>query len=159
MLPKSAAKWVALVAVVLDLLVALPMIAQFDSTMIGINNANEFQFEEKLTWISSLGTNYYFAVDGLSYSMILLTLIIGIPAALASWNIKTYQRGYFAMLLLLETCMLGVFVSLDMILFYLFWEVMLLPMYFLIGIWGGPRRVYAAIKFFLFTLFGSVGML
>ncbi len=157
--PKTAAKWVALLAVILDLVVALPFLRDFDATRVGVYTMSEFQLVEQFDWIPSLGIQYCIGVDGLSYAMILLTLIIGIPAALASWNIKTYQRGFFAMFLLLETSMLGVFVSLDMILFYLFWEVMLLPMYFLIGMWGGPRRVYAAIKFFLFTLFGSVGML
>jgi len=91
--------------------------------------------------------------------MVLLTAIISFIAVFASWNIEKAPKGYFSLLLLLDTGMIGVFVALDFFLFYVFWEVMLLPMYFLIGIWGGPRREYAAIKFFLYTLFGSVLML
>ena len=91
--------------------------------------------------------------------LLLLTAFVSLTAAIASWNIEKSPRGYHAMFLLLLTGMLGVFVSLDLFLFYVFWEIMLLPMYFLIGIWGGPRRKYAAIKFFLYTLFGSVLLL
>lgn len=157
--PKDKAKWVALLACIIDFIVAMPLMVGFDKTLNGINSAKEMQFVEKLPWIPSLGIEYYIGVDGLSIAMILLTVIIGIVAVLASWNINKAQRGYFAMFLMLETAMLGVFVALDLILFYLFWEVMLFPMYFLIGVWGGPRRIYAAIKFFLYTLMGSVGML
>jgi len=91
--------------------------------------------------------------------MVLLTALISSIAVISSWTIERSVKGYFALLLLLDTGMMGVFVSLDFFLFYVFWEVMLLPMYFLIGVWGGPRREYAAIKFFLYTLFGSVLML
>jgi NADH-quinone oxidoreductase subunit M len=159
MVPKNKAKWVALVAVIVDFIVALPIFIYFDKSLKGVAAVGEMQFVEKSEWIPSLGIEYYLGIDGISISMILLTLLIGVMATLASWRISMYERGYFAMFLLLETAMLGVFVSLDLILFYLFWEVMLFPMYFLIGIWGGPRRVYAAIKFFLYTLAGSVGML
>ena len=159
LVPKEKAKWVTLIAVLVDFVVALPLFINFDKTMIGVTDEAEMQFVEKMDWIPSLGIEYFIGVDGISISMILLTLIIGVMATLASWNIGIYQRGYFAMFMLLETAMLGVFVSLDLILFYLFWEVMLFPMYFLIGVWGGPRRVYAAIKFFLYTLLGSIGML
>ena len=92
-------------------------------------------------------------------SLLLLTAFVSLTAAIASWNIEKSPRGYHAMFLLLLTGMLGVFVAMDLFLFYVFWEIMLLPMYFLIGIWGGPRRQYAAIKFFLYTLFGSVLLL
>ncbi|MBU2511611.1 NADH-quinone oxidoreductase subunit M [bacterium] len=156
---KEKAKWVALIAVIIDFLVALPLFINFDKALKGVTTVGEMQFVEKASWIPSLGIEYFIGVDGISITMILLTLIIGVMAALASWRIGIYQRGYFAMFLLLETAMLGVFVSLDLILFYLFWEVMLFPMYFLIGVWGGPRRIYAAIKFFLYTLLGSIGML
>src|ERR1044071_6399390 len=98
-------------------------------------------------------------IDGLSLLMVILTALISFIAVFASWGIEKSLKGYFALLLLLDAGMMGVFVSLDFFLFYVFWELMLLPMYFLIGIWGGPRREYAAIKFFLYTLLGSVLML
>ncbi len=98
-------------------------------------------------------------IDGLSAPLVLLTALITFIATLSSWNIDKSVKGYFALFLLLDTGMMGVFVALDFFLFYIFWELMLLPMYFLIGIWGGPRREYAAIKFFLYTLFGSVFIL
>jgi NADH-quinone oxidoreductase subunit M len=157
LLPAKKAKWIALIATIVDFVIAFPLFLQFDKTAKGITGG--MQFVEKMPWIPSLGVEYHMGVDGISIAMILLTLIIGVVAALASWGISQYERGYFAMFLLLQTAMLGVFVSLDLILFYLFWEIMLFPMYFLIGIWGGPRRIYAAIKFFLYTLAGSVGML
>ncbi len=158
-LPSNKAKWVALLSVLIDFIAAIPLFQNFNKELRGINTGSEMQFVEKMDWIPSLGIEYYLGVDGLSISMILLTLIIGIVAVLSSWNIKKATRGYFAMFLLLETAMLGVFAALDLILFYLFWEIMLFPMYFLIGVWGGPRRIYAAIKFFLYTLMGSIGML
>src|SRR5947207_1898598 len=92
-------------------------------------------------------------------SLVLLTTVITFLAMLASWNIERYVRGYCILFLLLETGMIGTFIALDFFLFYIFWEIMLLPMYFLIGVWGGPRREYAAIKFFLYTLLGSVFIL
>lgn len=159
LVPKEKAKWVAMAACVLDFIVGMPIILNYNKALVGLDKANEMQFVEKASWIPSMNINYYIGVDGISITMILLTLIIGILAVLASWNIAKATRGYFAMFLMLETAMLGVFVSLDLILFFLFWEVMLFPMYFLIGVWGGPRRVYAAIKFFLYTLLGGVGML
>jgi NADH-quinone oxidoreductase subunit M len=116
---------------------------------------------EKAAWFSVAGleVNYELDVDGLSMLLIGLTGLIGVVAALASWNIERSPRGYHSMLLLLMCAMLGTFVAMDLFLFYVFWELMLLPMYFLIGIWGGPRREYAAIKFFIYTLVGSVLML
>ena len=159
LVPREKAKWVTLIAVVIDFIVAIPLFIAFDKGIKGVTAVGEMQFKEQLEWIPSLGIEYFIGVDGISITMILLTLIIGIMATLASWRISVHERGYFAMFLLLETAMLGVFVALDLILFYLFWEVMLFPMYFLIGIWGGPRRIYAAIKFFLYTLLGSIGML
>ena len=124
----------------------------------------------RLTWIQ-LGTpeqptaiEYFVGVDGLSFPLIILTTVISFLACLGSWNFEHWKvsrgaRGYFCLFLLLETGMLGVFCALDFFLFYIFWEVMLLPMYFLIGVWGGPRKEYAAIKFFIYTLIGSVLML
>jgi NADH-quinone oxidoreductase subunit M len=112
-----------------------------------------------VAWFGRVHIEYFVGIDGLSVTMVLLTALISFVAVISSWTIDRSVKGYFAMLLLLNTGMMGVFVSLDFFLFYVFWEVMLLPMYFLIGIWGGPRREYAAIKFFLYTLFGSVLML
>jgi len=118
-----------------------------------------FQFIEHGVWIRSLNVEYFIGVDGTSISMVLLTALVSFVAALASFSVKKSLKGYWAMFFLLVTGMMGVFVSLDLFLFYMFWEVMLLPMYFLIGVWGGPRKEYAAIKFFLYTLAGSVFML
>lgn len=133
----------------------------------GVFEQKSFQFIEKFRWIdisgvSWLGTvkiDYFLGIDGLSVPMVLLTALVSFIAAISSWNISKSVKGYFALFLLLDTGMMGVFVSLDFFLFYVFWELMLLPMYFLIGIWGGPRKEYAAIKFFIYTLFGSVFML
>ena len=113
----------------------------------------------KLPWIESFGIEYLLGVDGISLPLVVLTTFLSMLAAAASWPITKHVKAYHVLFLLLVTGMLGVFVSLDFFLFYVFWEVMLLPMYFLIGIWGGPRREYAAIKFFLYTLLGSVLML
>ena len=127
----------------------------FDKTTGGIQEVGL----TKVDWISSIGAQYHVGVDGLSLALVWLTtllLFIGVPA---SFGITKSQKSYYALLLLLEVGILGVFCSLDYFLFYVFWEIMLLPMYFLIGIWGGPRREYAAIKFFLYTLAGSVLML
>lgn len=133
----------------------------------GINDPATFQFVEKwrwieitgFAWIGTIKVDYFMGIDGLSAPMVLLTALICFIAAISSWNIKDSVKGYFALYLLLDTGMMGVFVALDFFLFYVFWEIMLLPMYFLIGIWGGPRKEYAAIKFFLYTLLGSVFIL
>ena len=110
-------------------------------------------------WIPAFDIHYFLGIDGISLPLVLLTSFLSMLAMWASWPITKSVRAYCILFLLLETGMLGVFLALDFFLFYVFWEVMLLPMYFLIGIWGGPRREYAAIKFFLFTLVGSVLML
>ena len=117
------------------------------------------QFMERLDWIPSLNISYILGVDGLSLPMVMLTAMLFFIGVFVSWNINKAVKGYFALYLLLDAGVIGVFLSLDFFLFYIFWEVMLLPMYFLIGMWGGPQREYAAIKFFLYTLFGSVLML
>jgi NADH-quinone oxidoreductase subunit M len=118
------------------------------------------QFEENVSWIPSIGITYHLGVDGFSVPLIFLTaLLTTISLAYSYMNVHERVKEYFALFLLLETGMTGVFVSLDLFLFYVFWEIGLVPMYFLIGIWGGPRRQYAAIKFFLYTLAGSVFML
>lgn len=123
--------------------------------------ANPHDFIVRLPWITSQSfkIEYYLGVDGISLSLVVLTGLLSVLAIMASWPIEKYVRGYCVLFLLLETGMLGCFLALDFFLFYVFWELMLLPMYFLIGIWGGPRREYAAIKFFLYTLAGSVLML
>jgi NADH-quinone oxidoreductase subunit M len=119
----------------------------------------QIQLSKDVVWISSLNVHYYVGVDGLSMPLVLLTTAITVLATYASFSIEKNVRGYFILLMLLLAGMLGVFISLDLMLFYVFFEVSLFPMYFLIGIWGGPKKEYAAIKFFLYTLVGSVGML
>jgi NADH-quinone oxidoreductase subunit M len=119
----------------------------------------EMQDAFSLSWIPSFNIYYFLGIDGISLPLVLLTSFISLLAMGASWSITKYVKGYCILFLLLETGMLGVFMALDFFLFYVFWEVMLLPMYFLIGVWGGPRKEYAAIKFFLYTLVGSVLML
>lgn len=113
----------------------------------------------RVPWIDRFNIDYFLGIDGISLPLLLLTTILSFLAMLASWNIEKHVRGYCILFLILETGMIGTFLSLDFFLFYIFWEVMLLPMYFLIGVWGGPRREYAAIKFFLYTLLGSVFIL
>ncbi len=152
-------RWTALVVTGVVLAIALSLYPQFNTGLAGINKPAEFQFTERAKWIPAWGINYIVGVDGLSFPMVLLTALLCFLCIPASWGITQGVKGYFAMFLLLETGMMGTFVALDFFLFYVFWEIMLLPMYFLIGIWGGPRRVYAAIKFFIYTLIGSVLML
>jgi len=118
-----------------------------------------FQFVHRGPWIDAFDIEYFVGVDGISITMVVLTALLCFLCMIASFGIEKGVKGYYALFLLLETGMLGVFCALDFFLFFVFWEVMLLPMYFLIGIWGGPRREYAAIKFFLYTLLGSVLML
>src|SRR3954467_4882907 len=117
------------------------------------------QFVEKWDWIPSFNIQYFLGTDGISISLILLTSLVTFIACFASFGIEKMVKGYFVLFLILQTGMVGTFAALDFFLFFVFWELMLLPMYFLIGIWGGPRREYAAIKFFLFTMGGSVLML
>jgi NADH-quinone oxidoreductase subunit M len=119
-----------------------------------------FQFVEQYVWIQSLNISYHVGIDGMALLLILLTTLLTPVALLASWDSITDRvRGFIVMMLLLEAGMIGVFSALDLFLFYVFWEAMLIPMYFIIGIWGGANRVYAAVKFFLFTMFGSLLML
>ena len=123
-------------------------------------NLGGMQFLEDYRWIPIIGARYQMGVDGVSMLLIVLTTLLGVISALSSWNyIEKREKEYYALLLFLQTAVVGVFASLDLFLFYLFFEVSLVPMYFLIGIWGGERRLYAAIKFFLYTLVGSVLML
>lgn len=143
----------AMVVAVLTFVLSLLLIANFDSSR------SDFQFLVDVPWITSMGINYHMGVDGISVFLILLATILTPLAVLASWSITERAKEYFIFMLLLETGMIGVFASLDLFLFYLFWEVMLVPMYFLIGVWGGERRIYAAMKFFLYTMIGGVLML
>jgi NADH-quinone oxidoreductase subunit M len=164
---REAMKWTAAGVTFLQVVIAVLIYMNFNYNLGGINTPEGMQFKESMKWIDiksvsfigRLQIEYFLGVDGISVPMVILTALISFIAVFASWNIDKAPKGYFAMLLLLDTGMMGVFVSLDFFLFYVFWEVMLLPMYFLIGIWGGPRREYAAIKFFLYTLVGSVLML
>jgi NADH-quinone oxidoreductase subunit M len=170
LLPKGnrgSIRWTSALFTFLQVVLAVYLYVNYDRSLAGVNTEQGMQFVEKYSWIDIKGVawfgrihiEYFMGIDGLSVPMVLLTGLICFIAVFASWGIEKAVKGYFALLLLLDTGMMGVFVSLDFFLFYIFWEVMLLPMYFLIGIWGGPRREYAAIKFFLYTLFGSVLML
>src|ERR1051326_2632296 len=135
-------------------LISLPLVSRFQVGQAG------FQFEESYNWIPSLGAHYHLGIDGISLLLIVLTTLMSFLAVLCSWSaIQDRVKEYYAMFLLLEVGMLGVFMALDFFLFYIFWELVLVPMYFIIGVWGGPRKLYAAIKFFLYTLAGSVLML
>ncbi len=146
--------WSAFAISVIDFLISLVLVFYF------VKDRHCIQFVEKVPWIKSLGIQYYFGIDGVSILLVLLTTFLGMLAILSSFTaIKERVKEYYVFMLLLQTGMLGVFMALDFFLFYIFWEVMLVPMYFLIGVWGGPRKLYAAIKFFLYTLFGSVFML
>jgi len=146
-------KLIAVAATIPPLWWAANLYVQFDRWGTG------FQYVEKVPWIRAFNIHYSLGIDGISVPMVLLTALLSFLCVIASWNINEHVRGYFALFLLLNTSMVGVFCALDFFLFYVFWELMLLPMYFLIGVWGGPNKEYAAIKFFLFTLVGSVLML
>jgi NADH-quinone oxidoreductase subunit M len=139
---------------VLGFLVSIPLVRHFPS------GSADFAFKESADWIPSIGAHYALGIDGISLLLVMLTTLLGMLAIFSSWSsIHLRTKEYYVLLLLLQTGMLGVFMSLDFFLFYVFWEVMLVPMYFLIGVWGSERRLYAAIKFFLYTLAGSVIML
>ncbi|HLE77004.1 MAG TPA: NADH-quinone oxidoreductase subunit M [bacterium] len=146
-------KRVALVASSASLLVSLYALTSF---RIG---SGAMQLQEVYRWIPSIGVNYHLGTDGLSLPLVILTGILSVVSLIYSWRIDLRLKEYLFLFLLLQTGMVGVFLSLDFFLFYIFWEITLVPMYFLIGIWGGPRREYAAIKFFLYTLVGSLAML
>src|SRR5213594_4244573 len=147
-------RWIANLAVLVGFLVSVPLWFWYNP-----QNA-DFQFVERAPWIPSVGAEYFLGVDGFSTLLILLTTMMGFIAVLSSWAAITERvKEYYIFLLLLQTGMLGAFMALDFLLFFLFWEVMLVPMYFLIGIWGSANRLYSAIKFFLYTLVGSVVML
>jgi NADH-quinone oxidoreductase subunit M len=151
---KEAIRWITLLVTTLTLLVAFPLLSNFNK------DTHLMQFVERHEWLPSWGINYFVGIDGISILFIFLTILLSILSVLVSWRaIDTKVREFHIAMLLMETAMLGVFVSLDFFLFYVFWEAMLIPMFILIGVWGGKDRVYAAIKFFLYTLAGSVLML
>jgi NADH-quinone oxidoreductase subunit M len=143
----------ALIITLLTFVFSLHLIAQFQF------GTADFQFAIRIPWIPEAGIDYQMGVDGVSILLIVLATVLTPLAILSSWSISERVKEYFIFMLLLETGMIGVFASLDLFLFYVFWEVMLVPMYFLIGVWGGERRIYAAMKFVLYTMVGSVLML
>ena len=147
-------RWVALIGAVLSLLVTLPLITGFDVTTAAL------QFQENMPWIERFNVRYHLGVDGLSVWFVLLTAFITVIVVIAGWEVITTQVAqYFGAFLILSGLMVGVFAAADGLLFYVFFEATLIPMYLIIGIWGGQRRVYAAFKFFLYTLLGSLLML
>jgi NADH-quinone oxidoreductase subunit M len=150
---KTVIKSLALAASAVPLLLSVQLYAQFDPSTAA------FQFKERIMWIDAFNIEYFLGLDGISITLVILSSLLCSVALLVSWNIDEMTKGYFCLFLLLETGILGTFMALDLFLFFVFWELTLLPMYFLIGIWGGPRKEYAAIKFFLYTMFGSVLML
>jgi NADH-quinone oxidoreductase subunit M len=150
----ASGRWVALVGSAATLIASIPLVIGFD------RGTAEFQFIEKLPWIPAFQAFYHLGVDGIAMPLIVLTAFVTVPVIIAAWTvIEKRPAQYFAAFLIMEGLMIGVFSSLDSLLFYFFWEAMLIPMFLIIGIWGGPRRVYATIKFFLYTFLGSVFML
>ena len=144
---------IALLASVADFAWSLRILNRFD-----VHNSN-MQLAERIPWIPAFGIEYSVGIDGISLFLVLLTTLLMPIAILASWSVTERIKEYLISMLLLETGMLGAFVAIDLFLFYVFWEVMLVPMYFLIGVWGGTRRVYAALKFVIYTMAGSLLML
>lgn len=148
------AKWAALVTALVDFVLSVPLFVRFDSA------THEMQFVERLPWIVSFNIQYAVGVDGISLLLVLLTTLLMPLSVLCSWrSIEKSVKEFMITLLVMESAMIGVFTALDFILFYVFWEAMLIPMYLIIGVWGGPNRIYAAIKFFLYTLAGSLLLL
>jgi NADH-quinone oxidoreductase subunit M len=152
------AKWISLATTAVVFIMSVAMIFGWSQVRFSAGVA-EMQNLFSIDWIPSFGIRYMMGTDGVSFPLIVLTAFISLLAMGTSWPITKHEKAYCVLFLLLETGMIGVFCALDFFLFYVFWEVMLLPMYFLIGVWGGPRKEYAAIKFFLYTLLGSVFML
>ena len=154
-IPSSNARAIRLwanAASLIGFLVSVPLVFNFDSS-------KDFQFVERAPWIPVLGASYHIGIDGLGLLLVMLTTLLGFISILSSWNaIQERLKEYYAFFLLLQTAMLGVFMALDFLLFFVFWETVLVPMYFIIAIWGGQRRVYAGIKFIIYTLIGSVLM-
>ena len=150
---ESHLKWITFGITLINFLISLLLIG-------GARSDGGFSFEKNVPWIQTINTNYHVGVDGLSLWLVILTTFIMPISVLSAWNaIKKRQTAFYAFMLLLESAMIGVFVSLDLLVFYLFFEASLVPMFFLIGIWGGDNRIYAAVKFFIFTALGSLLML
>jgi len=151
---KPAIRFIALGTAGLNLLLCFTLVFGFDAT------TYKMQFTESVAWIPEIGVTYALGIDGMSLLLLLLTTFVALISVVCSWSaVEERVKGYMICLLLMESGMIGVFVSLDLVLFFLFWEIGLIPMYFLIGIWGGERKLYATLKFFLYTIFGSVFML
>jgi NADH-quinone oxidoreductase subunit M len=158
---KDAIRWIANIFALAGFLISLPLVTMFWAQRFDVTPTH-FKFLEGTpnNWIPSIGAGYNLGIDGISFLLIMLTTLLGWISILSSWTaIEIRVKEYYVWLLVLQTGMLGVFMALDFFLFFVFWEAMLVPMYLLIGIWGGPRKLYAAIKFFLYTLLGSVLML
>jgi NADH-quinone oxidoreductase subunit M len=162
---REAVRWVALATTLATFLLSLLVLALYDWSAPraygygGVGEPGVMQMVQQATWIGAFNIQYKVGVDGLALPLVLLSTVICVLACIASWNVDKLPRAYMALFLFLETGILGTFLALDFFLFYVFFEITLLPMYFLIGIWGGPRRQHAAIKFFLYTLVGSIGLL
>jgi len=155
---KNAIRWIANIFALAGLLVSIPLVPMFWAQR--FQPGFKFLEGSANNWIPSIGAGYNLGIDGISFLLIMLTTLLGWISILSSWSaIEERVKEYYIWFLILQTGMLGVFMALDFFLFFVFWEAMLVPMYLLIGIWGGPRKLYAAIKFFLYTLFGSVLML
>ncbi len=151
---EEALKRFALIISMLEFAISIPLFVWFDEGVVGM------QFVEQITWIRAWGIQYLVGIDGFSLLLILLTTFLTVLCILSSWSaVKRMVKEYLIAFLILETGMIGVLVALDLILFYVFWELTLIPMYLIIGVWGGERRIYAAVKFFLYTMAGSVLML
>ena len=143
-----------LVVSVIEFLISIPLFTNFK------NSYADMQFEQQIPWLTDLGVSYHVGIDGISLFLVLLTTFIIPVTILGTWNsIEKGMRVFMILILMLETALIGTFVALDLLLFFIFWEAVLIPMYFIIGIWGTERRIYAAIKFFLYTAFGSALML
>jgi NADH-quinone oxidoreductase subunit M len=150
----SAARWVALLTALAALAFSIPLYLGFDGSTAA------YQFQQNLPWIPAFNADYHLGVDGIALPLILLTTFITVPVIISAWTSVTRRVAqYYAAFLIMEGLMIGVFAAMDALLFYFFWEAMLIPMFLIIGIWGGPRRIYATIKFFLYTFLGSVFML
>jgi NADH-quinone oxidoreductase subunit M len=166
---RDAVRWTALAVTAITFALSLLLLFYFDwnaagryGYLTGARGGAEsgiVQMTQEANWIPAFNIKYKVGIDGLSFTLVILSTFICLLSCIASWNIEKMTKGYMALFLFLETGILGVFLSLDLFLFYVFFELSLLPMYFLIGIWGGPRKEYAAIKFFLYTLVGSIGLL
>jgi NADH-quinone oxidoreductase subunit M len=163
---RDAVRWTAMITTILTFLLSLLLFVTFDwhkgagsYSYLSGDGTGVVQMVQRASWIPAFNIEYLVGIDGLSFPLVMLSTFICLLSCIASWNIDKMAKGYFALFLFLETGILGVFLALDFFLFYVFFEVSLLPMYFLIGIWGGPNKEYAAIKFFLYTLVGSVGLL